>query len=60
MSRLRRYLGGEYEDVWRELVQADIGIENSSQWEDALAVAMETVRRGQRENPAEYEPRSRR
>ena len=45
MSLLSRYVAGEYKEVWQELVQTDVGTEDYSCQEDALAVVRETARR---------------
>lgn len=46
MSLLSRYVAGECEEVWQELVQTDVGTEDNSYLEDVLAVVRETARRG--------------
>jgi len=40
-----RYLRGEHEDVWRELIQLGARIREEPIWSDALAVTREVVRR---------------
>src|SRR5262245_2042430 len=45
MSYLDRYLAGEYEQVWAELVALDGVVREEPIYSDALAVARETMRR---------------
>lgn len=42
---LKRYLGGEYEQVWAELTMLGPGVRKEPVYSDALAVARETMRR---------------
>src|SRR5262245_34687826 len=48
MNLLERYLNGEYESVWRELTAAGNAVRNNPMYDQAAAVAHETMRRVRR------------
>ncbi|GHO49163.1 hypothetical protein [Ktedonospora formicarum] len=48
MTYLERYLNGEYEQVWDELLQMGADVRHESMYTDALAVARETMQRVRR------------
>ncbi len=45
MTYLERYLAGEYEEVWNELMRLGSSVHDGAVYSDAQAVAQETMRR---------------
>jgi hypothetical protein len=56
MSYLERYLTGEHEQVWAELVALGAAVRDEPLYSDALAVARETMRRAVEHRDADSAP----